>query len=85
MRINDTAEMYKNLGRSTTMYICVTIIGCKGYWNYTLSGLDTPTQVDRNKIMCIPVEIRNILDEEQVEESIENCIRTTKYSLGIRR
>ena len=81
----DTAEMYKNLGRSTTMYICVTIIGCKGYWNYTLSGLDTPTQVDRNKIMCIPVEIRNILDEEQVEESIENCIRTTKYSLGIRR
>lgn len=82
--ISDTAELYKNLGRSTTMYIGVTIVGSKGYWNYIPSALDAPTQVDRDKIMCIPIEIRNILDVQQVEEGIGNCIRATKYSLGIK-
>ena len=72
------------MGRSTTMYIGVTIVGSKGYWNYIPSALDAPTQVDRDKIMCIPIEIRNILDVQQVEEGIGNCIRATKYSLGIK-
>ena len=84
--ILDTAEMYKNLGRSTTMYICVTIVGCEGCWNYisNLNNSDTPTKIDRNKIQCIPIEIQDILDEVQVEKGTENCIKMTKYSLGIR-
>lgn len=47
-------------------------------------GANTPTKVDRNQIVCTPIEIRNIQDDEQVREGIENCIRMTKYSLGIR-
>ena len=47
-------------------------------------GANTPTKVDRNQIVCTPIEIRNIRDDEQVREGIENCIRMTKYSLGIR-
>lgn len=47
-------------------------------------GANTPTKVDRNQIVCTPIEIRNIQDDEQVKEGIENCIRMTKYSLGIR-
>lgn len=47
-------------------------------------GVNTPTKVDRNQIVCTPIEIRNIQDDEQVREGIENCIRMTKYSLGIR-
>ena len=46
-------------------------------------GANTPTKVDRNQIVCTPIEIRNIQDDEQVREGIENCIRMTKYSLGI--
>ena len=45
----------------------------------------TPTKVDRNQIVCMPIEIRNIQDDQQVREGIENCIRMTKYSLGIRK
>ena len=80
-----TADMYKELGRAVAMYICVAIVGCKGMWNYTpyING-DTSTMVDRNEILCMPIEIRNILDEEQVKTGIENCIQMTKYSLGIR-
>ena len=47
-------------------------------------GANTPTKVARNQIVCTPIEIRNIQDDEQVREGIENCIRMTKYSLGIR-
>lgn len=81
-----TAEMYKKLGRSTAVYICVTIVGCKGLWNYTANayGANTYTKVDRNQILCTPIEVRNILDEEQVKTSIEECVQMTKYSLGIR-
>ena len=79
--------MYQKLGRSTTMYVCVTIVGCKGLWNYTANayGANAPTKVDRNQIVCMPIEIRNIQDDQQVREGIENCIRMTKYSLGIRK
>jgi hypothetical protein len=84
--IQGTSQMYQKLGRSTAMYVCVTIVGCKGLWNYTVNayGANTPTKVDRNQIVCTPIEIRNIQDDVQVKEGIENCIRMTKYSLGIR-
>lgn len=84
--IQGTSQMHQKLGRSTAMYVCVTIVGCKDLWNYTVNayGANTPTKVDRNQIVCTPIEIRNIQDDEQVREGIENCIRMTKYSLGIR-
>ena len=85
--IDDTSEMYKKLDRAVPMYICVTIYGCKGLWNYetNLVGVNTPTKVDRNEIICIPIEIRNILNDEQRERGKEDCVRMTKYSLGIRK
>ena len=84
--IQGTSQMYQKLGRSTAMYVCVTIVGCKDLWNYTVNayGANTPTKVDRNQIVCTPIEIQNIQDDEQVREGMENCIRMTKYSLGIR-
>lgn len=85
--IYGTSTMYRKLGRSTAMYVCVTIVGCKDLWNYTANayGANTPTKVDRNQIVCMTIEIRNIQDDQQVREGIENCIRMTKYSLGIRK
>lgn len=85
--IYGTSTMYRKLGRSTAMYVCVTIVGCKDLWNYTANayGANTPTKVDRNQIVCMPIEIRNIQDDQQVREGMENCIRMTKYSLGIRK
>ena len=85
--IYGTSTMYRKLGRSTAMYVCVTIVGCKDLWNYTANayGANTPTKVDRNQIVCTPIEIQNIQDDEQVREGMENCIRMTKYSLGIRK
>lgn len=42
--IYGTSTMYRKLGRSTAMYVCVTIVGCKDLWNYTANayGANTP-------------------------------------------
>lgn len=80
--ISDTSEMYQQLGRSTTMYVCVTIVGAKGLWNYN-PNIFVHSKVDRNQILCMPIEIRNIINEDCVKTSIKNCVQTTKYSVGI--
>lgn len=85
--IDNTSEMYRVLNRAVPMYICVTIYGCKGLWNYeaNLFGANTPTKVDRNEIVCAPIEISNILDDEQLARGKEDGVRMAKYALGIRK
>lgn len=85
--LDDTAEMYKKLNRAVPMYVCVSIYGCKGLWNDEMDrfGMNAPTKVDRNEIVCAPIEIRNILDEEQLARGKEDSVRMTKYALGIRK
>ena len=84
--IINTADMYKILERSPVMYVCITIANCKGLWNYTPNefGWNRPTKVDRDEIFCMPVEIKNLLDEEQMNCGSDNCIKIIKYSLGLR-
>ncbi|MCD8225319.1 MAG: ATP-binding protein [Clostridiales bacterium] len=85
--VKGTAELYKSWGRHSTVYICISIIGCKGYWNYDtcFSRHPQPSRVDRDRILCAPIEIRDILDAENVSEMIEECKKRTRYALGIKR
>ena len=85
--LDDTAEMYKKLNRAVPMYVCVSIYGCKGLWNDEMDrfGMNAATKVDRNEIVCAPIEIRNILDDEQLARGKEDSVRMTKYALGIRK
>lgn len=84
--VEGTAEVYKNLDRHSTMYICVSIIGCKGYRNYDNRPLNHPdmSRIDRDRIMCTPIEIKDILDSENVEKMIEECKKMTRYALGMK-
>lgn len=84
--VEGTFEIYNTLGRHSTMYVCTSIIGCKGYWNYDNHPAIHPvaSKVDRNRILCEPIEIRDILDSEEVEKMTEECRKMTGYALGIR-
>lgn len=84
--ISGMAEFYRQFNRHSTVYVCTTIIGCKGYRNYDEQFSFRPiiSQVDRNRILCTPIEIKDILDAENVEDIIKECRKTTKYALGIR-
>lgn len=69
------------------MMVCTSIIGCKGYWNYdSVSTIHPmPSKVDRDKILCAPIVIRDILDAERVSGMIEECKKRTGYALEIKR
>jgi len=82
--VEGTAEIYKALERNPSVYVCTSIIGCKGYWNYdSLNSIHPlPSKVDRDRIICTPIEIKDITDAENVEEMIEECKKMTRYALG---
>lgn len=85
--IMGTVHIYRSLERHAIVYICISIIGCKGYWNYdTGVGIRSqPTKVDRDRILCAPIEIKDILNMENVSAMIEECKKRTRYVLGIKR
>ncbi len=82
-----TARIYRSLERHAAVYICTSVIGCKGYWNYdSVSTIrPIPSKVDRDRILCAPIEIRDILDVDLVSDMVEECKKRTRYALGIRR
>lgn len=84
--VDGTVEIYKALDKNPTVYVCVSIIGCKGYWNYNSNNIihPLPSKVDRDRIMCSPIEIKDISDAQNVEEMIEECKKMTRYALGLR-
>ena len=84
--IEGTAALYETLEKHSTMYVCVSIIGCKGYWNYDprFPIRLSPSKVDWDRILCILIEIKDILDVENVEEMIEECKKMTRYALGMK-
>ena len=82
--VEGTADIFKVLDRNPSVYVCTSIIGCKGYWNY--DGRNTihplPSKVDRDRIICTPIEIKDILNAKNVEQMIEECKKMTRYALG---
>lgn len=84
--VEGTAEIYKALDRNPSVYVCTSIIGCKGHWNYDSRNAinPLPSRVDRDRIICTPIEIKDISDAENVEEMVEECKKMTRYALGKR-
>jgi hypothetical protein len=68
------------------MFVCIAILGCKGYWNYESYSFIRPvsSKIDRDRILCVPIEIKDISDTENVEKMIEECKKMTRYALGMR-
>lgn len=85
--VEGTAGVYRSLERHATVYVCTSVIGCKGYWNYDSASAirPAPSKVDRDRILCAPIEIKDILDAELVGDMVEECKKRTRYALGIKR
>ena len=81
--VDGTVEIYKSFERHATMYVCISIIGCKGYRNYSgYASMHSEPRIDRDRILCAPIEIGDILKAENVEDMVEECKKMTRYALG---
>lgn len=84
--IEGTVELYKALDRNPSMFICVSVLNSKGYWNYDSHNIihPLPSKVDRDRILCTPIEIKDLTDADDVQTIIEECKKMTSYALGKR-
>ena len=73
------------MGKHIPVYICTSIFGCKGLWSDNDFYCDYVGQVDRDEIHCMPIEIKDIIDETAIDEMREKVHKTTKYAFGIRK
>lgn len=81
--VDGTVEIYKSFERHATMYVCISIIGCKGYRNYSgYASMHSEPRIDRDRILCAPIEIGDILKAENVKDMVEECKKMTRYALG---
>ena len=73
---------YKELNLNSKVYLCYTVLGCKGVISDgTHSG--NLTIIDRNKILGIPIELGDYNDEKLVENAIYDFHVSMCLSLGI--
>lgn len=82
--LQGTVKLYKEIEQRSTMYVCVSIFGCKGMWSEYDFENDYAAKVDRDAIYCMPLEISDILEESKVNEIMDECKKMICYSLGIR-
>ena len=100
-RIIDTNELDKNIGKMTRetvayykkielsakVYLCTSVYGCGGLVSQICSehfGSDI-CFIDRQKIICKPVEIYDINDDECVKNSIKQQKISLCLALGIKK
>lgn len=82
--VEGTRDLFTLLERHATVYVCVTISGCKGLWNESDFKPYYCSQVDRNEIHCMPVEIHDVTEGDIVSKAIEKCEMVINYSVGRR-
>ena len=78
-------EVFSNILKNQKVYVCISIIGCKGilsttegeaFWSF-YKGI-----IDRNKIICPPIDIENIDSDEQEQLLLKKLYVNFMLSVG---
>lgn len=83
--VRGSSDFYRSIGRSAKVYICISILGCKGKWSDDVFENDYKGIVDRNEIYCMPLEITNISDTEQAISAVSQAEIMVSNALGKHR
>lgn len=62
--------MYNQLERNVRGYFATSIIGCKGMWSDYDFGSDYKGIVDRNEILTMPIEIKDISNKDMIVNAV---------------
>ena len=96
MYIYRLLDQYKkelgHLYADSKVFICLSIIGCKGITpplsnkvDHFNQGIDIPVgYIDRHRIMCNPVFLENISDDNKFEESVKKLKIEYLQSIGVK-
>jgi len=79
----ESIELYKRLNAIGTIFVCISIINCKGCCTENNFYNDYRGFVDRNEVLCMPVAIIDIHNDEKVKQSLESLLTDLCRSVGI--
>jgi len=78
------ADKFKLIYQNEKIFMCISIIGCKGV---TSESGDIPLfrkEIDRNLVLCSPVFINNLNDNEEVELVFKKLNIEFLLSIGVK-
>lgn len=88
--ISTTLERYrnifKNIIKDERVFYCISVIGCKGLPTQAPENgeyIDSPGVIDRNKLICNPIVLNNIHDDNEFMYSLKLLEIEYLQSLGI--
>ena len=63
-------HLYNQLERNVRGYFSISVIGCRGLWSDYDFGTDYKGIVDRNEILTMPIEIKDISDKDMIVKAV---------------
>lgn len=77
-------ERFEKKKLAERVFLCLSIIGCKGMLSETTNNISPfKGKIDRNNIMCTPVEIEDIADSAKVDTATKMFYIEFKLSIGV--
>lgn len=79
-------EKFKDIYTSDKIYLCVSIIGCKGVTSESETGFFRHMgKIDRDLVMCSPVCVDNLNDDNENELILKRLYIEYLLSIGVRQ
>lgn len=84
--MNQHDNFFKNLNNDTKIYICLSIIGCKGVMTQNPKETDQMYfgYIDRNKLICNPIMLEKLSDDDGFGIGIKSLQIEYLQSIGIK-
>ena len=83
--IYNYGQVYKAFNIVERTYVCLSIIGCRNVQteeqNYSL---DNTGRIDRNEVICDPVEIVNLNDDMENEKALKKLYISYALAIGVK-
>ncbi|MBR5681675.1 MAG: ATP-binding protein [Ruminococcus sp.] len=79
-------RIFQNIIKEERLFLCISIIGCKGLLTQAPENgydIDSPGVIDRNRLICNPVVLNNIHDDNEYDGIIKLLQIEYMQSLGI--
>ena len=77
-------EVFKTIVAGERVFICLSLVGCKGVTTENQGfEFDYMGKIDRDEVICEPIEIR-ISDEEEAESAIKKLLISYLLAIGVK-
>jgi hypothetical protein len=82
--IENYISVFRELDFAEKVFVCISTIGCKGMISEASYVTWRTNKIDRNNVMCVPVGIEDIADDNEVDLVMKKIYIEYFLSLGIK-